>query len=168
MIVSAVRINPESRPSGSQKPRILLVNPDIAQAQVIRLSLYGSNYDVDMVHTVKDALDYFMPGKYRGLICDTELKGNVNSIDGLSLMKLLKEKERTLDIFATNYEFKQLSQVNALTKIGAVMYTKKEHSKETGEDLVKLVMEKIPPPADPDSGPFLGISSDVVDPTKIE
>ncbi len=151
MIIGAVRINPESRPSGNQKPRILLVDPVKSQAEVTRFVLENEYFKVDMALTAKEAMDLFSPGKYRGLICDMELK-EAEPMYGVYLINDFRKQDPNLAVIAQSKNFPMM-QVKTLKDMSVEMYTKSEESKEAG-GVLDLVKKLIPIPADlkPDAG----------------
>lgn len=75
--------------------RILLVEDDIPLAESLKLSLYRENHAIDWVQTGKYALNAFSNNDIDLIILDLGLP----DMDGLDVLKKIKEKKSTVPVF---------------------------------------------------------------------
>lgn len=78
----------------SEKKKILLIEDDKALCQIYRLNLEIANFEVEEAHDGKVGLAYALTHQPDLVILDLMLP----SVNGLELLKVIKEKESTRNI----------------------------------------------------------------------
>lgn len=74
--------------------RLLLAEDEKALSNALVAILKHNNYSVDAVYNGQDALDYLLMGVYDGAILDIMM----SKLDGISVLKALREKNKSLPV----------------------------------------------------------------------
>lgn len=74
--------------------RLLLAEDEKALSDALVTILKHNNYSVDAVYNGQDALDYLLNGNYDGAILDIMMP----KMDGISVLKAFREKDKTVPI----------------------------------------------------------------------
>lgn len=102
--------------------RLLLVEDEIFLANSVTKKLKNANIDVTSIYNGEDALEEILYNQYDIVILDIMLPG----LDGLSIIKKVREKENTIPIILTSAKGETEDKVRGL-EIGADDYLSKPY-----------------------------------------
>lgn len=101
------------------KTKIIIINKDVAFSQELKHTLEEDNYNVDLAHTIQDAIDKIKKNGFELVILDLILPDG----NGLSLCKTIRKHSQVPIVIVTDKK-EDISKVRAL-EIGADDYITK-------------------------------------------